>query len=97
MLNRPAGNGALVVKRYDAAFVKQLRGFDSHPVLEAWNPWFPPRIFDNSIAGAHEVAVAYRLAMAEVRVQIPLSALLRDPLRWFAHPEGQTDGRRKPF
>ena len=41
------------------------RGFESHPVLS---------LFDNpaSATRAHDVAEAYRLAMAEVRVRLPL-------------------------
>ncbi len=47
------------------------RGFESRPVLLEY--WF----FDNSIRtlSAHDVAAACRLAMAEVRVQLPLGAL----------------------
>ena len=45
------------------------REFESHLVLS--------RFFDNPVLKyrAHDVAVAYRLAMAEVRVQLPLGAL----------------------
>ena len=45
------------------------REFESHLVLS--------RFFDNLVLKyrAHDVAVAYRLAMAEVRVQLPLGAL----------------------
>ena len=44
------------------------RGFDSRPVLCVW-------FFDNSVrSGTHDVAAAYRLARAEVRVQLPLGA-----------------------
>ena len=45
------------------------RWFESRPVLCAF--------FDNSIRtlSAHDVAAACRLAMAEVRVQLPLGAL----------------------
>lgn len=44
------------------------REFESHLVLS--------RFFDNLVLKdrAHDVAVAYRLAMAEVRVQLPLGA-----------------------
>ena len=54
----------------DTAPVMRRRGFESRPVLLMW-------IFDNSIRtlSAHDVAVACRLAMAEVRVQLPLGAL----------------------
>ena len=50
----------------DSALVRRGRGFESHPVLSA--------LFDNSGGGdrAHDVAVAYRLAMADVRVRLPL-------------------------
>ncbi len=50
----------------DSALVRRGRGFESHPVLSA--------LFDNSAdgEGAHDVAVAYRLAMADVRVRLPL-------------------------
>ncbi len=42
------------------------RGFESHPV--------PCSVFDNpdAVFGAHDVAAAYRLAMADVRVRLPL-------------------------
>ena len=45
------------------------RGFESRPVLCEW-------FFDNSAhhVCAHDVAAACRLAMAEVRVQLPLGA-----------------------
>ena len=46
------------------------RGFESLPVL---------LLFDNSAhhVCAHDVAAACRLAMAEVRVQLPLGALVK--------------------
>ncbi len=52
----------------DTALVTGQRGFDSHPVL---------LVFDNPahVDRAHDVAAACRLAMAEVRVQLPLGAL----------------------
>ena len=54
----------------DAALVRRKRGFDSHLVL--WTRL----LFDNLVKPCtHDVAVAYRLAMAEVRVQLPLGAL----------------------
>ena len=53
----------------DTALVRRKRGFDSHPVL-----WMR-LLFDNLVKPrTHDVAVAYRLAMAEVRVQLPLGA-----------------------
>ena len=47
------------------------RGFESHPVLS---------LIDNSasVTGAHVVVAAYRLAMAEARVRLPLGTLIRD-------------------
>ena len=47
------------------------RGFESHPVL-------CKLIFNNSARNlrTHDVAAAYRLAKAEVRVQLPLGASL---------------------
>jgi hypothetical protein len=52
----------------DTAPVMRRRGFESHPV---------PSVFDNSDAlkCAHDVAAAYCLAMAEVRVRLPLGTL----------------------
>ena len=52
----------------DPAPVMRQRGFESHPVLS---------VFDNSGDGdrAHDVAVAYRLAMADVRVRLLLGTL----------------------
>ena len=47
----------------------RLRGFESRPVL---------LVFDNRKLDqirAHDVAAAYRFAMAEVRVRLPLGAL----------------------
>jgi hypothetical protein len=51
------------------------RGFESHLVL--WTPATARRmIFDNrNGSSAHDVTAAYCLAMAEVRVQLPLGAL----------------------
>ena len=48
----------------DTAPVMRRRGFESHPVP----------FFDNSASAlrAHDVAAAYRLAMADVRVRLPL-------------------------
>ena len=53
----------------DSAPVMRRRGFESHPVLSL-------RFFDNSVTVkcAHDVAAACRLAMAEVRVRLPLGA-----------------------
>ena len=50
----------------DTAPVTRRRGFESHPVLSDF--------FDNSASAAcaHDVAAAYRLAMADVRVRLPL-------------------------
>src|SRR4051812_41143740 len=50
----------------DPALVRRRRGFESHPVLCGF--------FDNSGSAtcAHDVAAAYRLAMADVRVRLPL-------------------------
>ena len=54
----------------DSAPVMRRRGFESHPVL-----W----LFDNLVIAkrAHDVAAACRLAMADVRVRLPLGALAR--------------------
>ena len=53
----------------DTAPVMRQRGFESHPVLCRL-------IFNNSARNSrtHDVAAAYRLAKAEVRVQLPLGA-----------------------
>ena len=61
-------DGSFVYWFEDIALSRRQRGFDSHPVF---------LIFDNS---AHhnapdDVAAACRLAMAKVRVQLPLGAL----------------------
>ena len=55
---------------HDSAPVMRRRGFESHPVL-----W----LFDNLVIAkrAHDVAAACRLAMADVRVRLPLGALAR--------------------
>ena len=51
----------------DSALVQRRREFESHPVL----------LQQHSKSRAHDVAVAYCLAMAEVRVRLPLGALGR--------------------
>ena len=69
----------------DSAPVMRQRGFESHPVLFNARPrWVQNRnlaralkkFFDNSArnSSTHDVAAAYRLAKAEVRVQLPLGA-----------------------
>ena len=67
----PTEPQALVSSGQDSAPVMRRRGFESHPVL-----W----LFDNLVIAkrAHDVAAACRLAMADVRVQIPLDALPQD-------------------
>ena len=67
------------------------RGFESRPVL--LGNWF----FDNSIRtlGAHDVAAACRLAMAEVRVQLPLGALKRQDVGKSGIPPVSGTGDRR--
>ena len=55
----------------DSALVQRRREFESHPVL----------LQQHSKSRAHDVAVAYCLAMAEVRVRLPLGALKTERLR----------------
>lgn len=54
----------------DSAFVMRQRGFESHPVLSA------SLTIRLQYVRAHDVAVAYRLAMADVRVRLPLGTWL---------------------
>ncbi len=62
------------------------RGFESLPV---------PLLFDNSAhhVCAHDVAAACRLAMAEVRVRLPLGALVERDVGKPGIPPG-TDAKR---
>ena len=76
----------------DSALVTRGRGFESHPVLSA--------LFDNSatVKSAHDVAVAYRLAMADVRVRLPLGTYRMETTRDVGKP-GQSacfGSRRAP-
>jgi hypothetical protein len=69
--------------------VMRRRGFESHPVLS---------VFDNSGDGdrAHDVAVAYRRAMADVRVRLPLGTSVRLGM-WesLANPPASGAGERR--
>ena len=71
----------------DTAPVMRQRGFESHPVLFicvddgfkiGTSPARGTKIFNNSTSNSctHDVAEAYRLAKAEVWVQLPLGAFL---------------------
>ncbi len=74
----------------DTAPVMRRRGFESHPVLS---------LFDNpvTVKCAHDVAAAYRLAMADVRVRLPLGTSLLPTDRGTVQDRTRQTGRGKAW
>ena len=66
------------------------RGFESHPVLSL-------NFFDNPVTAkcAHDVAAAYRLAMADVRVRLPLGTWTTRGVGKPSNPPASGAGERR--